>query len=96
MKILLLALLLSTSIFAKEEVYTGIIHDYMIKQAESVCIFHGNLHYIVSIMKLKTDKDKSYPCSITMKVRCQDQTLHEIHDGIGFCFIPRGQLKESL
>lgn len=94
-KLLLLCLLMigcSTS-----EKYTGIVHDYIFQNALKVCQNReSDLHYIVSNLELKVDNEQMFPCREFFIIRCQDGTDHQLHDGIGHCFIPRSQLKESL
>jgi hypothetical protein len=94
-KFLIISLLLLAGC-SKTEVYTGIVHDYIFKNAEKICKLHGGVHYIVSNMTIAIDKDRRFPCDDTTLIRCQDQTLHNFEDGIGYCFIPRSQIKETL
>lgn len=75
--------------------YTGIVHEYVINQANNACVKHSGLHYIVSDMEYANDSEKSFPCREQFKFRCQDGTLYTFNDEIAFCFIPKGQLEES-
>lgn len=89
------------SAYPKKEI--GIIHDYVIAQANSVCNNHGGLHYIVSVEEIfnqRTDGYKGdhddYPCTDKPRIRCQDGTLVELNTGVGFCFISVDQVQETL
>lgn len=72
----------------------GIIHDYMFRAAEHVCEPHEGLHYIVSISSVENKKNS--PCHNLYKFRCQDQSLINFDDGVGFCVIQEMQLSETL
>lgn len=90
----LLLVLLTTNSFAKEERYTGIIHNYIFLESTRLCSSHRGLHYIVSDMKV--NKNKHNQCVNIIKVRCQDTTIHQINDSIAYCSVPKIQIKEVL
>jgi len=86
--------------------FTGITHDYIIKEALASCKDHQGLHYIVSDMaveKKRSDPHNSqdvvteddYPCHDTYVFHCQDDTNQTFNDGVGYCFISVDQLKDS-
>lgn len=82
---------------ATTEQYIGIVHDYVFTNATKLCKNEGSeLHYIVSDLKLKIDKNKSYPCQEDFIVRCQNGKDYTMKSEIAYCFIPRSQLLESL
>jgi hypothetical protein len=75
--------------------YIGIIHDYEIRNAITVCIKHEGLHYIVPHQKMEVDKEEQYPCEASYSVRCQDGTLIKVPSEVKYCFISKMQLEES-
>lgn len=96
-----LLLLTSCTKFPQQNI--GIIHDYIFENANKMCKLHSGLHYIVSVQTIESEYSKprnvdfkDYPCTQVYKVRCQDQILFEINDGIAWCFIPQAQLRETL
>lgn len=97
MKYLILLLLLS-SCSKYPERNVGMVHDYIITQANDLCKSHSGLHYIVSVQDIysKGGENHEYPCDEVFKVRCQDSVILEIHDGIAYCIIPKMQLDETL
>src|SRR6185295_1642555 len=64
------------------------VHDYVILQSLELCANHEGLHYIVPIPTVPYDGGwGSSHCEDIYRVRCQDQTLHEINTGAsGACF----------
>ena len=91
----LLLLLTGRSTYPQQNV--GIVHDYIIRNAQKICASHSGLHYIVSVQTIMDKGEREdYPCTEVFKVRCQDQVLLQINDEIAWCFIPKMQLDESL
>jgi len=78
--------------------HIGMVHDYIFTNATRGCEQHSGLHYIVSVSTIfsKGDKNHPYPCRDYYKFRCQDGTLLDFDDGVGYCFISEEQLQESL
>lgn len=84
----------------------GIIHDYIFANAIKMCKSHQGLHYIVAEQDLTVGKSfltydaksefDTYPCHDQYHIRCQDGKLLQFDDGVGFCFISEGQLKETF
>jgi len=80
----------------------GIIHDYIFENAQKLCESHQGLHYVVVKNTIVSERSQGnigfpdYPCQEIFYFRCQDQTIIPFENGIGYCFIPESQLKETL
>lgn len=74
----------------------GIVHDYIFNHATKQCKDHGGLHYVVAQNIITGSEKDYYPCHDVYKFRCQDQSLFDFDDGIGYCGISESQIKESL
>jgi uncharacterized lipoprotein YmbA len=72
----------------------GIVHDYVFERAKEACADHQGLHYIVSVNKVKSDKE--YSCEDNYVFRCQDQAAVKFNSGVIWCGISEMQLEETL